>query len=98
MTESKFKNKKITVEGVDYVIQKLPLLEGLKVKKTWLDKNLPEGIDDIKMYEAVLEYFVISPKREINDFDDLEELAKLSAECLEFQFMGKSKEIGLKAK
>lgn len=90
MTDSKFKNKKVVVNGVEYIIQKLPLLEGLKVKKTWLNKDLPDGIDDIKMYEACLKTFVISPKKEINDFDNLEELSEVCAECIEFQFMGKS--------
>lgn len=89
MTETKFKNKKVKVNGVEYLIQKFPLLEGLKLKKTWLDKNMPDGIDDIKMYETCLKNFVVSPKKEINDFDDLGELADVCAECIEFQFMGK---------
>ena len=91
MTESKFKNKKVEVNEEEYVIQKYPLLEALKIKKSWLDKNMPEGIDDIKMYEACLDNFVISPKKKINDFGSLEELADLCMECLEYNFMGKSK-------
>lgn len=91
MTESKFNNKKVEVNGVEYVIQKYPLLEALKTKKTWLNKDLPEGIDDIKMYQACLDTFVISPKKTINDFDSLEDLADLCMECLDYNFMGKSK-------
>ena len=41
------------------------------------------------MYETCLKNFVVSPKKEINDFDDLGELADVCAECIEFQFMGK---------
>ena len=71
MTESKFNNKKVEVNGTSYVIQKYPLLEALKLKKSWLNKDLPEGIDDIKMYQVCLDNFVISPKKKINDFDSL---------------------------
>ena len=91
MTESKYNNKKVEAGGEEYVIQKYPLLEALKIKKSWLNKDLPEGIDDIKMYEACLKNFVISPKKSINDFDNLEDLADLCMECLEYNFMGKSK-------
>lgn len=90
MTESKFKNKKIEKNGVEYIIQKYPLLEALKLKKSWLNKDLPEGIDDIKMYQVCLDSFVVSPKKTINDFDSLEELADLCVECIEYNFMGKS--------
>lgn len=91
MTDSKFNNKKVEAGGEEYVIQKYPLLEALKIKKSWLNKNMPEGIDDIKMYEACLDNFVISPKKTINDFDNLEDLTDLCMECLEYNFMGKSK-------
>lgn len=91
MTESKYNNKKVEVNGESYVIQKYPLLEALKTKQTWLDKNKPEGIDDIKMYQACLDNFVISPKKKINDFENLEDLTDLCMECLEYNFMGKSK-------
>ena len=91
MTDSKFNNTKVEVNGVEYVIQKYPLLEALKLKKGWLDKTMPEGIDDVKMYQTCLDSFVISPKKKINDFDNLEDLADLCMECLEYNFMGKSK-------
>ncbi len=91
MTESKYNNKKVEAGGEEYLIQKFPLLEALKLKKSWLNKDLPEGIDDIKMYQTCLDTFVISPKKTINDFDNLEDLADLCMECLEYNFMGKSK-------
>ena len=42
------------------------------------------------MYQVCLDSFVVSPKKTINDFDSLEELADLCVECIEYNFMGKS--------
>ncbi len=85
-----FEQKKVTVKGKEYVLQKLPIRKALEIRQKW---TLPSGItDDVKMYDACLEHIVVNPKVKMEDFEDISELELLVAECVFFQYMAKKAE------
>lgn len=84
-----FKQKKITKNGVEYTLQKLPVREAMKLRQRWGSKETASGIDDIKMAELCLENIVVVPKLKLDDFENVDDLEDLIAECIEFQYMGK---------
>lgn len=84
-----FKQKKVTVNGVEYTLQKLPVREAMKLRQRWGSKETASGIDDIKMAELCLENIVVLPKLKLDDFENVDEVEDLVAECIEFQYMGK---------
>ncbi|VFB17198.1 Uncharacterised protein [Urinicoccus massiliensis] len=84
-----FKQKKVTVEGVEYTLQKLPIRKALEIRQKW---TLPNGTtSDLIMYEECLKHIVVEPKVKIDDFEELYELELLVGECLTFQFLEKKK-------
>lgn len=84
-----FKQKKVTVNGVEYTLQKMPVKEALKLRQRWGSKETASGIDDIKMAELCLENIVVMPKVKIDDFENVEDLEKLIVECINYQYVGK---------
>lgn len=84
-----FKQKKVTVNGVEYTLQKMPVREALKLRQRWGSKETASGIDDEKMADLCLENIVVMPKIKIDDFDNVEDLAELIKECIDFQYLGK---------
>lgn len=86
MTEIKgLKNTKVVkVDGVDYTIQRLPVREALELRESWQDS-------EITMYETVLEHFVIQPKLELDDFEDVITVESLVQEVLMYQYRTKGK-------
>lgn len=84
-----FKQKKVTVNGVEYTLQKMPVREALKLRQRWGSKDTASGIDDIKMAELCLENIVVIPKVKMDDFENVEDLEKLIVECINFQYVGK---------
>lgn len=90
-----FDQKTVTVEGNEYVLQKLPIRKALELRQKW---TLPNGItDDVVMYEECLKHIVVSPKKKIEDFQSIAELEELILECIFFQYMEK-KEVSSKDK
>lgn len=87
--ERQFKQKKVTVNGVEYTLQKMPVKEALKLRQRWGSKETASGIDDIKMAELCLENIVVMPKVKIDDFENVEDLEKLIVECINYQYVGK---------
>lgn len=85
-----FEQKKVTVMGKEYILQKLPIRKALEIRQKW---TLPSGItDDVTMYDECLEHIVVSPKVKIEDFDNISELEQLIAQCVFFQYMAKKPE------
>ena len=80
--------KKITVDGVDYTVQKLPVRQALELREQWQ----PDGnVDEVKMFDLVLEHFVIQPKKVLDDFEDVVTVEELVAEVLKYQYKTKGK-------
>lgn len=84
-----FKQKKVTVAGVEYTLQKMPVREALKLRQRWGSKETASGIDDEKIADLCLENIVVMPKVKIENFDNVEDLAELIKECIDFQYLGK---------
>lgn len=87
--ERQFKQKKVTVNGVEYTLQKMPVREALKLRQRWSSKDTPSGVDDIKMAELCLENIVVMPKLKLDEFEDIPALEELIVECINFQYLGK---------
>lgn len=87
--EKQFKQKKVTVNGVEYTLQKMPVREALKLRQRWGSKETASGIDDEKIADLCLENIVVMPKVKIENFDNVEDLAELIKECIDFQYLGK---------
>ena len=86
---SKFENTQVEINGTEYVIQKLPNREAVRLRKQWGSKESASGVDDEKMMDLCLEHFVVSPKKKIEDFDSIPEIEELVKVCIEFQYVGK---------
>lgn len=85
MSDIKLKNSKvITVDKIDYTVQKLPVREAIELRSQWQDSEL-------KMFEMVLEHFVVSPKVGLDDFEDVLTLEELVGEVLEYQYKSRGK-------
>ena len=85
-----FEQKTVEVMGKEYVLQKLPIRKALEIRQKW---TLPSGItDDVTMYDECLANIVVSPKVKMEDFEDINELELLVAECVFFQYMAKKAE------
>lgn len=78
--------KTVSVDGIDYVLQKLPVRPGLELRQ-----RAREGgdVDDIKFYEELLQHVVIRPKKRLDEFDDIGHLEKLMKAVIEYQYQGK---------
>lgn len=87
--ERQFKQKKVTVNGVEYTLQKMPVREALKLRQRWGSKETASGVDDEKMADLCLENIVVSPKVKIDEFEDIPALEELIVECINFQYLGK---------
>lgn len=85
--ESKFKfAKTVEIEGVKYNLQKLPVRQGLELRKR---SRTGGDIDDIKFYEEILEHIVVEPKLSLDDFEDIGHMEKLMEKVIEYQYKGK---------
>ena len=77
-------NAKVTIEGVEYTFQKLPVKAAFDLREQWLDSR--GGIDQPKMYDLVLENIVISPKMKLEDFEEIWIVDELVSKAIEFQY------------
>ena len=78
--------KKITVDGVDYTVQKLPVRQALELREQWQEDGV---VDEVKMFDLVLEHFVVNPKKTLDDFDDVVTVEELVSEVLKYQYRTK---------
>lgn len=76
--------KKITVDGTEYTVQKLPVRQALELRNQWQDSEL-------KMYDMVLEHFVVHPKVTIDDFEDVATIDELVGAVLQYVYHSKGK-------
>lgn len=77
------KQKKITVNGVEYTLQKVSPREWLRLKERCKGKNgLP--IEE-KTYTEVLEHIVVTPKKKLDDFEDFAEVEEVVTTAIRFQ-------------
>lgn len=88
-TEGLKNMKKVTVDGVEYTLQKLPVRQALQLREQWQ----PDGIvDEVKMFDLVLEHFVVQPKKVLEDFGkDVVVVEELVGKALQYQYKTKGK-------
>jgi len=68
MANSAFKQKKVTVGGKEYTLQKIPFKHFLEINDRCTNKN---GVLMKAPYsEALLKHIVVSPKVNLDSFDD----------------------------
>lgn len=75
--------KTVTVRGINYKIRKLQ-------NSAWYDlkdkSKLPNGnLSELMLYRNMLQRIVISPKKNINDFDAISEIEELMTELIKYQ-------------
>lgn len=78
--------KKIIVDGVDYSVQRLPVRQALELREQWQEDGV---VDEVKMFDLVLEHFVVNPKKTLDDFDDVVTVEQLVSEVLKYQYRTK---------
>ena len=80
--------KKVTVDGVEYTLQKLPVRQALELRDQW---QVDGAVDNVKMFDMVLEHFVVHPKKTLDDFEDVVVVEELVGEALKYQYRTKGK-------
>ena len=84
--EFNFEQKTVEINGVEYTLQKPGIEERIKIRSKILNAG---ELSQFVAYKEYLSKVVVSPKKEINDFeDDLQALDKLMAEVESFMFRG----------
>ncbi|WP_132995837.1 hypothetical protein [Sporanaerobacter acetigenes] len=80
--------KKVTVDGEEYTLQKLPVRQALELREQWQTDGM---VDEVKMFDLVLEHFVVNPKKTLDDFEDVVVVEELVGEALKYQYRTKGK-------
>lgn len=75
--------KKVTINGTEYTLQKVTPREWLRMRDRCKNKH-GQPIEE-RMYDEVLEHIVVHPKKKLDDFIDLQELEELVAAAIRFQ-------------
>ena len=75
--------QKINVNDTEYTLQKIKPREWLRLKERC--KNKHGQPNEEKMYEEVLEHIVVSPKKKLDDFEDMADLEGVVAAAIRFQ-------------
>lgn len=75
--------KKVTINGTEYTLQKVTPREWLRMRDRCKNKH-GQPIEE-RMYDEVLEHIVVHPKKKLDDFTDLQELEELVAAAIRFQ-------------
>lgn len=78
---------KVKIEGKEYTFQRLPVMEGLKLRERCRTQG---DLDTIRFYTELLEHIVISPKGGIEAFETNYELEEVMKAVIDFQY-GKGK-------
>ena len=80
--------KKVVIDGEEYTLQKLPVRQALELRNQWHTNG---EVDEIKMYELLLEHIVVNPKKTLDDFEDIVTLEELGQAALSYQYRTKGK-------
>ena len=80
--------KKVVIDGEEYTLQKLPVRQALELRDQW---QVDGVVDNVKMFDMVLEHFVVHPKKTLDDFEDVATVEELVGEALEYQYIEKGK-------
>lgn len=83
----KMEQKKVTVNEVEYTLQKLPIRNAMEVRQKWVKAD--GRVDDVVMCDECFKNIVVNPKVELDDFTNIEVAEELAMACIEFQYMGK---------
>lgn len=78
--------KDIIVDEKEYKLQKLAVRPALELRQR---SRIDGDVDDIVMYEELLEHIVVEPKLSLDDFEDVAHLERLMVKVIEFQYQGK---------
>lgn len=78
--------KTVEVDGIKYTMQKLPVRDGLELRKR---SHVDGELDDITMYEELLEHVVVKPKQGLDDFESIRHLEDVMTKVIEYQFRSK---------
>ena len=66
--------KKVVIDGEEYTLQKLPVRQALELRDQW---QVDGDVDNVKMFDMVLEHFVVHPKVTLDDFEDVATVEEL---------------------
>ena len=80
--------KKVVIDGEEYTLQKLPVRQALELRDQW---QVDGVVDNVKMFDMVLEHFVVHPKKTLDDFEDVATVEELVGEALKYQYIEKGK-------
>ncbi|MBK5244290.1 MAG: hypothetical protein JJE18_04565 [Eubacteriaceae bacterium] len=85
-----YEQKTVTINEVDYTMQKLPTRQWIRARQKYRDKDgMPK---DEELYDYLLENVVISPKLIIDDFEENQDLEELMEAVMMFHSKRKSKD------
>lgn len=82
--------KKVTVNGKEYLLQKLKMSEALNLKGKWINPN--GSVNEAAAYVEILKSIVVDPVVTVDDFDDFKELTELVNVAHAFQYGAVTKE------
>ena len=80
--------KKVAIDGEEYTLQKLPVRQALELRDQW---QVDGVVDNVKMFDMVLEHFVVHPRKTLDDFEDVATVEELVGEALKYQYVEKGK-------
>lgn len=80
--------KKVVIDGEEYTLQKLPVRQALELRDQW---QVDGVVDNVKMFDMVLEHFVVHPRKTLDDFEDVATVEELVGEALKYQYVEKGK-------
>lgn len=83
------KQKKVTINGTEYTLQKVFPSAWYKMKDK--NKNQHGVAQEENFYKDILKHIVIHPKKKMDDFECMDEFEDLMREATRFQ-LGKSDE------
>lgn len=80
------KQETIKIGDTEYILQKLPARKALELRREWTKSGT---IDEITMFEKMLEHIIVKPRKTIDDFEDISELTYLCNQAIVYQYGGK---------
>ena len=60
----------------------------MELREQWQTDGM---VDEVKMFDLVLEHFVVNPKKTLDDFEDVVVVEELVGEALKYQYRTKGK-------
>lgn len=80
--------KTVTVDGIDYTLQKLPPRQALELREQWHIDGTP---NELLMFEKILEHIVVRPVTNLDDFEDIVVVEELVTKAMQYQYKTKGK-------